>query len=82
MNIKHLEVLIMKILLKAVCCVLFTIWIVLIPILFIIDLGVVITYAIIKNVSIKESLSEYWHSSCQLVPSLLKESLRTIFNRE
>ena len=82
MNIKHLEVLIMKILSKVVCCVLFTIWIVLIPILFIIDLGVVITYAIIKNVSIKESLSEYWHSSCQLVPSLLKESLRIIFNRE
>ena len=81
MNIKHLEVLIMKILSKVVCCVLFTIWIVLIPILFIIDLSIVIPYAIIKNVSIKESLSSYWHS-CQLVSSLLKKSLRSIFNME
>ena len=81
MNIKHLEVLIMKTLSKVVCCVLFTIWIVVIPILFIIDLSVVIPYSIIKNGSIKESLSGYWQG-CQLVSSLLKESLRSIFNME
>ena len=81
MNIKHLEVLIMKILSKVVCCVLFTIWIVLIPILFIIDLSVVIPYNIIKNGSIKETLSGYWQG-CRQFSSLLKESIRSIFNME
>lgn len=78
MNIKHLEVLIMKTLLKVIAC---AVDVSFLPIRFIIGLEIVLTYAIMSDSDIKETLSGYWHG-CRQIPSVLKESIRSMFNME
>lgn len=68
----------MKTLLKVVAC---AVDVSFIPIRFIIGLEIVLTYAIMSDRDIKETLSEYWQG-CRQFPSLLKESIRSIFNME
>ena len=53
----------------------------LLPIRFIIGLEIALTYAIMSDSDIKETLSGYWQG-CRLIPSLLKESIISIFNME
>ena len=68
----------MKTLLKVIAC---TVDVSLIPIRFIIGLAIALTSAIMSDSDLKETSSGYWQG-CQLVSSLLKESLRSIFNME
>lgn len=68
----------MKTLLKVIAC---AVDVSLLPIRFIIGLEIALTYAIVSDSDIKETLSGYWHGCCQ-IPSLLKESIRSIFNME
>lgn len=68
----------MKTLLKLIAC---AVDVSLIPIRFIIGLEIVLTYSIMSDSDIKETLSGYWRGCCQ-IPSVLKESIRSIFNME
>lgn len=68
----------MKTLLKVIAC---AVDVSLIPIRFIIGLEIVLTYSIMSDSDIKETLSGYWQG-CRQIPSVLKESIRSIFNKE
>lgn len=68
----------MKTLLKVIAC---AVDVSFLPIRFIIGLEIALTYAIMSDSDIKETLSGYWQGCCQ-IPSLLKESIRSIFNME
>ena len=68
----------MKTLLKVIAC---AVDVSFLPIRFIIGLEIALTYAIMSDSGIKETLSGYWQG-CRQIPSLLKEAIRSMFNME